>query len=186
MLYVGALLREKGVREFVDAVLGLGDPFHGVLVGDGPEAGYGTADARAVGRLEYRGRVTNEEVAAYLSAADALVLPSYGEGLPTILVEAGSVEVPVIASAVGGIPALLGDGRGRVLDEVSATAVARALTAFVDDRSGAAAAAARLRPYLLEHYDAERNARRLIDLYRSVAPDLGDPSAAPSVVVDPR
>ncbi len=42
MLFVGHLLRAKGVRELADAILGLGDPFLGVFVGDGPEAGYGT------------------------------------------------------------------------------------------------------------------------------------------------
>ena len=46
--------------------------------------------------------------AAY-AAADVLVLPTYSEGMPSVLVEAGWVGVPIVASAVGGIPELLGD-----------------------------------------------------------------------------
>ena len=40
-LFVGHLLRAKGVHEFADALLSVGDPFLGILVGGGPEAGYG-------------------------------------------------------------------------------------------------------------------------------------------------
>jgi len=47
-----------------------------------------------------------------MSAADVLVLPSLREGLPTVLVEAGSIGLLVVAGAVGGIPDLLADGRG--------------------------------------------------------------------------
>ena len=55
VLFVGNLLPAKGVRELADALLTLGPPFLGVFVGDGPEAGYGMSDPRAVDVLDYRG-----------------------------------------------------------------------------------------------------------------------------------
>ena len=103
-----------------------------------------------------------------MSAADVLVLPSHREGLPTVLIEAGSVGLPVIASAVGGIPELLADGRGTILQDVTAEAIAAALTAFETDRSTAAAAAARLRTYVLTEHDVDTNAERLLHIYQSV------------------
>lgn len=178
-LFVGALLPEKGVREFADAIDRLGDPFLGILVGAGPERGYGLRNG---GRrhLEYRGEQPNEAVVQFMSAADVLVLPSYGEGLPTVLVEAGSLGLPVIASQVGGVPDLLGADRGRLLREVSADAVAEALRGFVAEREAAIAAAARLRSHVLERHSAAKNAERLLEIYRSIAPGLGSsPSAAP-------
>ena len=102
VLFVGNLLAAKGVRELVDAILPRGDRFLGVLVGDGPERGYGGADGRSAGCLRYRGLQPHDAVARYMSAADVLVLPSYSEGLGSVLVEAGSLGLPVIASAVGG------------------------------------------------------------------------------------
>jgi teichuronic acid biosynthesis glycosyltransferase TuaC len=168
VLFVGNLLASKGVRELVDAVLRLGDPFLGVFVGDGPEIGCGVDAAGPAGHLDYRGARPHAEVARYISAADVLVLPSYREGLPTVLVEAGSLGLPVIASGVGGIPELLGSDRGAILREISSEAIVDALKSFVSHRSEADAAAHRLREHVLACYDVHANAARLVEIYRSV------------------
>jgi glycosyltransferase involved in cell wall biosynthesis len=102
-----------------------------------------------------------------MSAADVLVLPSHSEGLGTVLVEAGSLGLPVIASAVGGIPGLVGADRGVLLDEISSAAVGAALDEFALRRSAAIAAAARLRAFVLAEHDVDTNAGRLLEIYRS-------------------
>lgn len=165
-LFVGTIERQKGIREFVSAVLALGDPFFGVVVGIGPDAGFGMADSRARGRLYYAGARSPDEVVRFMAAADVLVLPSYNEGLPTVLVEAGAVGLPVVASAVGGIPELLANDRGTILPEVSTEAVCRALAAFAAKHDRGADAAARLRTHVSAEYDVDVNAARLIELYR--------------------
>ena len=167
ILFVGNLIAAKGVRELIDAILPRGDRFLGVFVGDGPERGYRGADARAAGCLRFPGLRPHGEIARYMSAADVLVLPSHGEGLPTVLVEAGSLGLPVIASAVGGIPDLLGADRGALLGEVSSGAIGAALDAFEQGRSDASAAAARLRAFVLTEHDVDTNAGRLLEIYRS-------------------
>jgi teichuronic acid biosynthesis glycosyltransferase TuaC len=164
VLFVGNLLAAKGVRELVDALLMAGDGFLGVLVGDGPLRGYGSGDSRSRS-VQYRGPVQHDEIARYMSAADVLVLPSHTEGLPSVLVEAGSVGLPVIASRVGGIPALLGDDRGTILREVSPEGIGEALAAFAAARPAARAAAARLREHVLAGHDVDVNARILADHY---------------------
>jgi teichuronic acid biosynthesis glycosyltransferase TuaC len=165
VLFVGNLLAAKGVRELADAILAKGGGFLGVFVGDGPERGYGGSDPRDPACLEYRGARPHEEIAPYMSAADVLVLPSHSEGLPTVLVEAGSLGLPVIASAVGGIPALLGDDRGTILRDVSAKTIEDALGTFEHNRSEAEAAAARLRDFVHAEHDVDLNAGRLLEHY---------------------
>ncbi len=168
-LFVGRLVPEKGVRELVSAVLELGSPFSAVLVGSGPEAGFGADQPRAAGRLLYAGARSHEEVVRFMAAADVLVLPSRSEGLPTVLVEAGSVGLPVIASGVGGIPELLDESRGAVIPEVSGAGVAAALAAFRASPEQAREAADRLHAHVLEAYDIDRNAQLLAARYREIA-----------------
>jgi teichuronic acid biosynthesis glycosyltransferase TuaC len=165
VLFVGNLLAAKGVRELADGIVASGNPFLGVFVGDGPLKGYGMDDPRNVDLLDYRGARPHEEIARYMSAADVLVLPSHSEGLPTVLVEAGSLELPVIASTVGGIPGLLADHRGTLLKEVSSDAIAAALADFRGSRPAAQAAAARFRKFVIAEHDVEVNAGRLLDYY---------------------
>jgi teichuronic acid biosynthesis glycosyltransferase TuaC len=167
VLFVGYLQRVKGVHELASALMELGDPFQGIFVGDGPESGYGVSDEPSQQPLRYVGARHHDEVIRYMAAADVLVLPSHGEGLPTVLVEAGSVGLPVIASTVGGIPELLGEDRGTLLPEISSAAVAGALRSFADHRPEAAAAAGRLRTFVMRKHDVHANARRLADHYRA-------------------
>ncbi len=171
-LFLGNLKPSKGVREFADAILALGSPFYGILVGGGSEAGYGVDDPRAIGRLDYRGPQSHEQAIRYMSAADVLVLPSHGEGLPTVVVEAGSIRLPVIASRVGGIPELLGDGRGSLLTDISSEAVVVALKQFAEGRPAARAMADHLHDLVVRDYDVDRNAAKLLDYYRLAAPGL--------------
>ena len=110
-----------------------------------------------------------------MAAADVLILPSYAEGLPTVLVEAGSVGLPVIGSAVGGIPELLGEGRGTVLPEISAGAVVRALSSFLAARESAMEAAGRLRAHIHADHDVDVNAARLIAHYHQIDGAIGAP-----------
>jgi teichuronic acid biosynthesis glycosyltransferase TuaC len=172
VLFVGNLKRAKGVRELVDSVLRLGDPFTAVLVGDGPERGYGTTDPRANRLLDFRGAVPHDEVVAYMCAADVLVLPSYNEGMPTVFVEAGSLRLPVIGSAVGGIPELLGSDRGTVLPDIRPETIAASLLDFMNDRAAASAASDRLHDHVLASYDVDRNAAHLVATYCRIAPSL--------------
>lgn len=171
-LFVGNLKGAKGVRELADAILALGEPFMGVFVGGGSETGYGALDPRAGGRLDYRGPRPHDDVVRFMSAADVLVLPSYSEGLPTVLVEAGSVRLPVIASRVGGIPELLGPDRGTMLPDVTSASVATALRQFVDHRDDARSAAERLHEHVRDRFDVDRNAARLVDVYQRIAPGI--------------
>ena len=168
VLFVGNLLASKGVRELADAILMLEDRFIGVFVGAGPESGYGTDRPGAIERLRYPGPRPHADVARYMSAADVLVLPSHREGLPSVLVEAGSLGLPVIASPVGGIPDLLSGGRGTLLEDPTAESIVRALAAFELGRPAADKSAARLRSHVLAEHDVDTNAARLLEHYRAI------------------
>jgi glycosyltransferase involved in cell wall biosynthesis len=142
---VGQLNPWKGHRLAIGALADLQEDMrtHLVIVGEETRAakrdGYVRtlqADAAAVGvadRVHLVGFQAQRE--RYLRAFDVLLQPSIEpDPFPTTVLEAFAAGVPVIGSALGGIPDQLGSGdRGIVLDELTASGVSRAVRALVRD-----------------------------------------------------
>jgi len=89
-----------------------------VIVGDGPERGRLEALARSHGtaeRIYFAGQKNHHETLALMAGCDVFVLNSTHEGFPHVLLEAMSLGLPVVATAVGGTPELVSDGENGVL-----------------------------------------------------------------------
>jgi glycosyltransferase involved in cell wall biosynthesis len=83
------------------------------LLGDGPDAERISAQIRELGletRVFMRGQVPEDLALAAMSQATAVVLASFMEGLPVVLMEALALGIPVIAPCVAGIPELVEHG----------------------------------------------------------------------------
>jgi glycosyltransferase involved in cell wall biosynthesis len=112
LISVGRLRPPKDYVTLVRALAALaGDSFHAQLVGDGPDRPALEAELAACG-LNGEVELTGErgDVPELLAGSDALVLSSRSEGLPLSVLEAMAIGLPVVASAVGGIPELVTDG----------------------------------------------------------------------------
>jgi teichuronic acid biosynthesis glycosyltransferase TuaC len=175
VLFAARNTAHKGLAEFADAVLGLDDRFLAVIAGDGPLHGHRADEGRQGDRIRYVGAQDRQGVVRHMCAADVLVLPSYQEGLPTVLVEAGSLGLPVIATAVDGTPELLADDAGILIPPGDPGAIAATIRAAEADPTAAANRAQRLRTRVEADYDVDRNAGRLVELYREVAATRGAP-----------
>jgi glycosyltransferase involved in cell wall biosynthesis len=107
LIFVGSLLPNKAVDCILEAVA-KADATRStrlVVAGDGPERERLEALARDLGledRVRFVGMVPSHDIAALLGDADALVLASYSEGMPNVVLEAMAAELPVIASAIPG------------------------------------------------------------------------------------
>jgi glycosyltransferase involved in cell wall biosynthesis len=134
-LYLGALRPEKNAAGAIEAIGALPDAAL-VIAGDGPErARLGDLARRvAPGRVRFLGAVRNP--ADVLAIADALVVPSFTEGMPAVAIEAGMSAIPVVATDVGAMREVVLDGEtGLVVPPGDAAALAGALR----DALGAAA-----------------------------------------------
>lgn len=102
------------------------------LVGDGPEGDRLHMQVIAAGMTDavhFAGRLDEAATLATIAAADMLVLPSFMEGLPVVLMEAMALGVPVIATRVAGIPELVRDGEsGLLFDPADWAGLAEAVT----------------------------------------------------------
>jgi glycosyltransferase involved in cell wall biosynthesis len=120
-LAVGRISPEKGhiglIDAFAEAVTrGLDADLD--LIGDGPGAAAVEERVRARGLescVTLLGRLAEEEVLAEMAGSDVLVLSSFMEGLPVVLIEALALELAVIAPCVAGIPELIVHGETGLL-----------------------------------------------------------------------
>ena len=131
----GRMLWDKGVREFVEAARMLRTAGHVarfVLVG-APDKGNREAIAEAQldawsqeGVVEWWGH--RPDIATVFAGATVVVLPTYGEGLPKVLLEAGSVGRPVVATDVRGCREVVrNDVNGLLVPARDSTALAQAI-----------------------------------------------------------
>lgn len=107
------------------------------------------------------------QLTAFYPLLDAYVLPSLWEGLPLCLLEAMSLGLPIVATAVGGVPDLLEDGRSAYLvPPADPAALAGAIGALLDDFGAAEARGLAARRRFEERYDSAVMVRAYLDLYR--------------------
>lgn len=119
ILFLGNLTERKGVTDLLEA-LAL-EPLSGMnwqttFAGGGSIEPY-RRKAESLGllsRIDFVGWVDQRGAEELLAASDVLVLPSYDEGLPLVILEALTAGVPVVCSPVGAIPEVLEDGRNAV------------------------------------------------------------------------
>jgi len=151
---IGRLSWRKGALEFVQALplLPTDKQVRALIVGNlllEGEVKAALAAGNVQDKVDLTGWVENREVPRYLNDVKILVVPSYGEGLPNIVLESMACGTPVLATPVGGIPDVITD---------SATGF------IMEDNSPECIAANIVRA--LEHPDLEQiavNARTFID-----------------------
>lgn len=116
LVCVGRLTEQKGLLLLIEAARRLdadGIDFTLTLAGDGElrqELEALISQYRLGSRIEITGWISSEEVRRRLLDARALVLPSFAEGLPVVIMEAMALRRPVISTYVAGIPELVHDG----------------------------------------------------------------------------
>ncbi len=149
---LGRFSAEKGPDLFIEAfalALKREPAMQAVMVGDGPLLDQCRAQATSAGidrRITFPGFRT--DLAAIYQALDIMVIPSRSEGMPTVLLEAMLMGVPVISTRVGAVPDVVRDGQTAMLTPIGDTAA-------LADAIGLLASDAGLRNRLA------RNARRL-------------------------
>ena len=167
---IGRLHRQKGHRVLIDAaplVLRAKPDCRFVIVGEGEERGPLERAIAARGLAEsFSLPGATGDAAAALAGFDLFVLPSLWEGLPLTLLEAMAAELPVVASAVDGIPEALRDTiDGRLVPPRDPGRLAAAILDLLGDRQGAARLGQAARRTVLERFTLDRMVRETETVY---------------------
>lgn len=175
LVCVGRLCEEKGQLLLIEAASRLaakGIPFELVLAGDGPLRGQLEKLIKARGlrtQIRITGWISSNEVRDELLAARALVLPSFAEGLPVVIMEAMALRRPVLTTYVAGIPELVRAGENGWLFpagsvEELANAMEDCLARSTDElrRLGNAGYSR-----VVEQHAIDTEARKLAELFRA-------------------
>lgn len=114
-------------------------------------------------RLRIAWKVAPDAIRLWMAAADALVFPSLFEGSPNTVKEAMAMELPIVSAPVGDVPERFRGVTGTFVAERTPQAMADKLELALEFERAPMARAA------VEQLSIDRVARRLVDLYRSIA-----------------
>jgi glycosyltransferase involved in cell wall biosynthesis len=132
-VFVGSLIATKGCNELFAAFAQTKQKFPEIeldILGEGPMKSilaerinlHGLTDS-----VRLHGSVSLAQVAEYIRQANVLVLPSYREGVPNVLLESFASGTPVISTRVGGIPEVVNSNVGLLVDAKSESQLAEAM-----------------------------------------------------------
>lgn len=172
LIYVGRLAPRKGLLESIEAlrlVRERGVAARLVVAGGGPEEPRLRQYVRDCGLqrdVSFVGPAYGEPKVRLLAQADALLLPSYSEGLPYALLEAMAAGTVPVVTPVGAVPEVVAEGEhGLFVEPRDAEAIAHAIARLARERAGLARMSAACRRRVSAVYSLERLARDFSELY---------------------
>jgi glycosyltransferase involved in cell wall biosynthesis len=173
LLFVGAYVKQKGIKELVEALKRLDrDDVYLVTVGHEGDLRWWLLDR--LGEMSHPAhsfwQLDPVALRRWQVAADLLVHPSWVEARPTVIYEAMAAKTPVLASDVGGIPEMIVDGEtGQLIPSREPTVLRDALDELLDQpellREMGAAGHRRL---LEQEWTWQRHAERVTEIHRDV------------------
>lgn len=164
---------QKGIGSAIDAVAELrrrGMDAKYLFVGDGPHIAEFKEQAVRLGIADHV-RFTGyaADIVQPLAAMDVFMFPTHREAFGISLLEAMACEVPIVASGVDGVPEVLADDSGILVDSRDAVVLANAAQALVDDAGRRSILIRNARARVEDVFSVERTARSVEHVYRLVA-----------------
>jgi glycosyltransferase involved in cell wall biosynthesis len=169
IVYVGEFRNIKGADLLIDAVARLhadGKPLTLTLAGDGEEMANLKAQVERLG-LTHSVRFIGHVKARYgFSKGRLLVVPSRGDSMPYVVIEAGAAGVPMVAANVGGIPEIFGSYNDALFAPNIPGAIADAIEIAMEDPEAANARAKALRERIFQHFSQKAMVEGVMAGYR--------------------
>ncbi len=169
LIYVGEFRRIKGADLLIDAVAKLragGHPVTLTLAGDGEESASIKAQVEKLDLAEAVRFIGHVKARYGFSKGSLLVVPSRGDSMPYVVIEAAAAGIPMIAANIGGIPEIFGEHGDALFTPSNAVAMADAIEAALKDPAAANARAQSLRERIFMHFSQKAMVEGVFAGYR--------------------
>ena len=177
VLTVGSLVPVKRIDRFLRTISRVSGrtsmPVEGLIVGDGPLRAELESQARELGLAEDKVRFcgTVPDAGAWYREADIMLLTSDREGTPNVVLEAMAFGLPIVATRVGGLPAVVFEREtGYLAGREDEAALADAVLNLVQDREKRIAFGKRGRAFVQRNHTLPQLTASLRQLYNAVLP----------------
>ncbi len=174
IVYVGEFRHIKGADLLIDAVARLhadGKPVTLTLAGDGEEMEALKAQVQRLGLAEAVRFIGHVKARYGFSKGSVLVVPSRGDSMPYVVIEAAAAGIPMVAANVGGIPEIFDSHTEALFAPNIMGAVADAIETALEDPEAAAARAKSLRERIFLHFSQNAMVEGVLAGYRDAFPD---------------
>ncbi len=174
-IFIGRIVADKGMNELVEAIKRLkedGKQFKVILVGRfetelDPLQGDNEKFLRTAEEVEFVGY--QKDVRPYLAMADALVFPSYREGFPNVVLQAGSMGLASIVTNISGCNEIIKDGlNGRIIQPRNAQALYHTMRYFIEHPAEVRRMAGNARSMVQERFEQKDVWRSLLEVYQQL------------------
>lgn len=177
-VFVGRLVRDKGIDELVDAFGRLNKEYPDtrlILVGR-QEAELDPLKPETLSKIDSNTNIEavgqQSDVRPWLAASDAFVFPSYREGFPNVVIEAGAMGLPSIVTDINGSREIIIEGRnGTIIPPRDAKALYQAMKSFIDQSDTRINMASEARPLVASRYEQSYVRRCLKEFYKEILTD---------------
>lgn len=172
LLFVGRMVRDKGVEELAAAWSQLREKFPDAwLVVAGPAEPQDPVSPRSLAALESDGRVVLtgqvEDTSRLYAMADLVVLPTYREGFPNVLLEAAAMGLPVVATDIPGCRDAVRDGiTGTLVPPMDPESLSVALARYLEDGESRKRHGVVARERVIEQFGQERIWQAMYEEYQ--------------------
>jgi glycosyltransferase involved in cell wall biosynthesis len=157
-----------------------------IIAGDGPLRPKLEAQARALGladHVEFLGSVPRDHVPDTMASLDAVVLTSYSEGLPNMIMEAFALGLPAVATGVGGVPELVKHGKtGFLVPASDPTTLAAAIRRLIDDPAARREMGQAGRELVLANHDCRQSLEQMEQVCQALVNGQRSGSPLPAAV----
>ena len=174
-IFIGRMVRDKGMNELADVIrdISVDHPdMRVILVGSfesdlDPLAPGNEAFFKSSPNVIYVGR--QADVRPYLKAADALVFPSYREGFPNVVLQAGAMGLPMIVTDINGCNEVVVDNvNGVIIPPRNKEALKQAMSSFLDNPKVARQMSQHAREMVVSRFNQEDFRESLLAMYNSL------------------